>query len=54
MHIWGVAQGAAAVVLERAGALCLRAGRWKLAFVPTVCACMLGLVAATGLLEEEG
>ncbi|VWC53585.1 hypothetical protein BLA13014_08220 [Burkholderia aenigmatica] len=48
MHAWSIAQGVEAAALAGAGAWCSRAGKWKLAFVPLVCAGMIGLVAVTG------
>ncbi len=48
MHAWSIAQSAEAAALAGAGAWCFRFGKWKLAFVPLVCAGMIGLVAVTG------
>lgn len=42
MHARIIAQGVEAAALAGAGAWCLRAGKWKLAFVPLVCAGMIG------------
>lgn len=54
MHAWNIAQGVEAAALAGAGAWCLWAGKWKLAFVPLVCAGMIGLVTATGLRDRDG
>lgn len=38
MNAWSIAQSAEAAALAGASAWCLRAEKWKLAFVPLVCA----------------
>jgi len=48
MHAWFIAHGAAVSALAGIGVLCLRAGKWKLAFAPLICAAMIGTVMATG------
>jgi len=52
MHARSIAQGVEAPALAVAGAWCFRAGKWKLAFVPLVCAGMIGLVTGYWLLGE--
>ncbi|KIP16741.1 MULTISPECIES: hypothetical protein [Burkholderia] len=45
MHVWNLVQGIEAITLAGVGAWCLLRGRRKLAFVPLVCAMMVGVVA---------
>ncbi|MGY4838014.1 hypothetical protein [Burkholderia pyrrocinia] len=43
MHAWNIVHSIEAAALAGVGALCLLRGRRKLAFVPLVCAMMVGL-----------
>lgn len=48
MHGLPMIQSIEVIALLVAGAWAVRAGKWKLAFVPLVCAGMVGVVLAAG------
>jgi hypothetical protein len=48
MHVWTIVHALEAAGLTGIGIVCLRVGKWRLAFAPLVCAATVGLVTAAG------